>query len=334
MGSMQVGVNLGNALDAIGGETVWGNPPTTRAMIHAIADKGFRILRIPTTWTGHLGPAPAYRIDPAWLARVREVVEWSMAEGTTTILNTHHDNDLFQPVFSNMPVALPAFIAVWQQIAVAFADMGPGLVFESMNEPRPKGVPEEWTGGTLECRQCINVLQQAFVDTVRATGGLNASRRLLVTTSAAVISDSAFDGFILPRGDNLALALHSYQPWSFCYNRPDRPSTAVFGPEEAARIDETFQVIRRLALPLGVPVWLTEFGSVTKVDSRGRHNDGEVARYAAYFLGKARELNIPCLWWDNNFYESGDEWFGLLDRETLAYHRPLTVQALTDAMKD
>lgn len=330
---MKVGVNLGNSLEAIGGETAWGNPPTTQEMVQAVARKGFKIFRVPTTWTSHLGPAPEYKIDPAWMARIRQVVDWSLAEEMTTILNTHHDNDLFQPLFSNMPKALPAFVAVWQQIAEAFNDIGDALVFEALNEPRPKGVPEEWFGGTLEARQCINVLQQAFVDTVRATGGNNATRRLLVTTSAAVISDSAFDGFILPRGENLMLSLHSYQPWNFCYNRPEENPTPVFGEEEAARVDKTFDDIRRLALPYGVPVWITEFGSVTKMDENGIHNDAEVAKYVERFVGNAKAMGIPCLWWDNNFYESGDEWFGLLDREKMVYNRPMTVKALIESMK-
>lgn len=324
----KVGVNLGNSLDAIGGETVWNNPPTTRAMVQAMAKRGFKLFRLPVTWTSHLGPAPDYAIDPSWMERVRQVAEWALDEGMTVILNTHHDNDLFQPLFSNMTKALPAFVKVWEQIAAAFSDIGDELIFEAMNEPRPKGVPEEWTGGIPEARQCINLLQQVFVDTVRAAGGHNANRRLLVTTCAATISDSAFDGFLLPKGENLMLGLHTYQPWSFCYNRSDMVTTPVFGAAEETKLDEIFDVIRRRALPLGVPIWITEFGSVTKMDENGKHNDEEVAKYVRYFLGRAATMNIPCLWWDNNYYESGDEWFGLLDRERLVYNSPLTVAAL------
>lgn len=326
----KIGINLGNSLDAIGGETAWGNPLTTQAMIASIAARGFHILRIPVTWTEHLGPAPDYIIDPAWMARVRQVVDWALDAGLTPIVNTHHDNTLLQPVFSNMPRALQAFCAIWTQIAQAFRDAPPHLIFEGLNEPRPVGVVQEWTGGTLEARQCINVLQQAFVDIVRASGGNNAQRLLLVTTSAAVISDESFDGFLLPKGENIGLSLHAYEPARFCYDRPQDHPTALFGEGERHSLDELFEKIRRLTKPLGVPVWITEFGAVAKTMPGGGCNDEACAAYAEHFVRHAQAQQIPCIWWDNNFYAKGDEWFGLFDRQRLSWYRPAVAAALLD----
>ena len=94
------GWNLGNTFDAwtssvqnegLQSETVWGNPETTQEMIDALVTKGFRAIRIPVTWHNHLID-DKYTIDPAWMRRVKTVVNWCIRRGLYVILNTHHDN--------------------------------------------------------------------------------------------------------------------------------------------------------------------------------------------------------------------------------------------------
>lgn len=322
------GINLGNSLDAVGGETAWHNPLTTQRMIQAIAERGFDTLRLPVTWTAHIGAAPDWLVDEAWIKRVRQVVMWALDAGLRVILNTHHDNDFFYPSFSVLPLGLARLMALWQQISACFADVGDRLLFEGLNEPRPAGTVAEWTGGTAESRQCLNAMQHAFIQTVRKSGGLNADRPLLVTTCAAAITDDAFSGFILPDDPNLMLSLHTYDPRNFCFNNAWESPTAVFGEAEAAALDELFTRLARITAHLNVPAVITEFGAVTKLDENGCHNDDEVAIYTRYFTQKAQAMGVGCIWWDNNYYESGDEWFGLMDRATLTWHLPKTVDAL------
>ena len=56
--ALQPGINLGNTLDAIPDETSWGNPLVTQAQMQQFAAKGYKSIRIPITWTNHIGPAP------------------------------------------------------------------------------------------------------------------------------------------------------------------------------------------------------------------------------------------------------------------------------------
>lgn len=90
--AMQPGWGLGNSLDAIPGETSWGNPPVTKALLRAIWAQGFRSVRIPVTWTDHEGSAPAYAIDPKFMSRVKQVVDWALSDGFYVVLNVHHDS--------------------------------------------------------------------------------------------------------------------------------------------------------------------------------------------------------------------------------------------------
>ena len=92
--AMQPGWNLGNTLDATPSETSWGNPLATQELIQQIAAQGFKSIRLPVTWdTGNrVGPAPDYTIDPAWLDRVQQVVDWSLDAGLHVMLNLHHDS--------------------------------------------------------------------------------------------------------------------------------------------------------------------------------------------------------------------------------------------------
>jgi endoglucanase len=88
---MGPGWNLGNTLDPTGGETAWGNPPTTQALIQTVVGSGFKSIRIPVTWRQHFGAAPGYTIDPAWTSRVRTIVDWTLSAGAYTIIDMHHD---------------------------------------------------------------------------------------------------------------------------------------------------------------------------------------------------------------------------------------------------
>ena len=135
--AMQPGWGLGNSLDAIPDETSWGNPPVTKALLDAVRAQGFRSVRIPVTWTGHEGPAPAYAIDPKFMSRVKQVVDWALSDGFYVVLNVHHDSWQW---ISSMPTdrngVLARYNATWAQIAHEFRNESGKLVLESVNEPQ------------------------------------------------------------------------------------------------------------------------------------------------------------------------------------------------------
>ena len=137
---IHVGINIGNTLDVpSGNETDWGNAKITRELIHAYRAKGFDTVRVPVTWSRRFDhDAPGHPIEPAFLARVKEVVGWCLDEGLVTIVNIHHDGGDSGPPFSWLTIdGDPAHEAaaeeilrdLWTQIAQAFAGAGERLVF-------------------------------------------------------------------------------------------------------------------------------------------------------------------------------------------------------------
>ena len=123
--AMQPGWNLGNSLDATGAdETSWGNPRVTQALLDNIKAQGFKSIRIPVTWGQHQGGAPNYTIDAAYLNRVKEVVDWALADGFYVMINIHHDSwqwindDAGRP----RPTCSTATTRLWTQLAAAFRD--------------------------------------------------------------------------------------------------------------------------------------------------------------------------------------------------------------------
>ncbi|WP_145945738.1 glycoside hydrolase family 5 protein [Paenibacillus sp. Y412MC10] len=130
--NMQPGWNLGNTFDATGDETSWGNPLTTRKLIASIAGQGYKSIRIPITWKHRVGDAPNYQIDPQFLDRIEEVVDWSLEEGLYVIINMHHDSgEWVKDMGSNHDEVLNRFDAVWKQVAEHFKSHSVKLMYES-----------------------------------------------------------------------------------------------------------------------------------------------------------------------------------------------------------
>lgn len=327
---MKTGWNLGNSLDSIGkNETAWGNPATTKEMIDAVKAQGFDILRIPVTWGQHSGEAPDYTVDPEFMARVKEVVNYGIANGMFVILDTHHEPDSWlKPQSESMDEVVPQFTALWQQISKEFADYGDHLVFEGLNEARIKGSRNEWTGGTKDQRECVNRLNKIFVDTVRAGGGNNAQRLLLVSTYAHSVTNSAFDGFVSDYDQYTCVALHAYTPYSFTYHSGESYETYKWDGREKSSIDGVFKLINEQLTSKGIPVIITEYGAVRKTLEDGSDNTNEVIAWLGDYLGAAKEYGIPCVWWDNNYYNSGNELFGIFDRKNCKWYS----QEIADAI--
>ena len=123
---MQPGWNLGNTLDAIPDETAWGNPLTTQTLLRHVRSQGYNSIRIPITWSNHHGPAPDYTIDAAWLARVRQIVDWSLTEGLYVMINLHHDSWQWINTYpTDQANVLNRYRALWTQVTAAFRNHSP-----------------------------------------------------------------------------------------------------------------------------------------------------------------------------------------------------------------
>ena len=233
--NMQVGWNLGNTLESNSGdttnmwiekwgphtpsdyETAWGQPVTTQALIHLYKEAGFNAIRVPVTWYPHtkstwsislINNKPVWSptkdpigttIDPVWMARVKEVVDYVISEGMYCIINIHHDTGTSNTHWliadtANYNAQHERFAAIWKQIAEEFKDYDEHLLFEGYNEMTDKadswcfasyGTSSHYDAGMAQSAyEAINRYAQLFVNTVRATGGNNATRNLIVSTYA------------------------------------------------------------------------------------------------------------------------------------------------------
>lgn len=332
--ALGAGWNLGNSLDAhVEGftseeptdyEKLWLNPLAGRELFEAVAQAGFQTVRIPVTWYPHMGEG--HRVDADWMGRVKQVVDDALDAGLTVILNAHHE-DWHSLHINNVDYAEERLTALWSQIAKQFAKYDERLLFEGMNEPRLSEEEREWTGN-VQAYDCLNRLNQAFVDTIRASGARNAERYLLVPTYAASPLEAACAHFALPKDGRVGVSLHLYQPFPFTHQTGEACDRwDARNPADAQEIEAVFETICRFFTSRQIPVVITEFGAMDKENQPVRLAwTGYVARHAA-------KEQIPCLWWDNG---AGDHdgtlhTFALLDRDKLEWHFPDIVQTITGA---
>lgn len=320
---MKIGWNLGNTLDATGGnsltsETSWGNPKTKQEMIDKILEAGFNVIRIPITWDGHFGAAPEYKIHDIWLKRVKEVVDYAYNKGAYVIINTHHE-EWYMPTEENKVANGEQIAALWTQIAEYFKDYDEHLIFEGLNEPRLRGTSKEWSGDA-KASEVINYWARMFVDAVRATGGNNALRHLMITGYAASSSKDNLAKIKLPEDDKLIVSVHAYTPYNFTLNTKGTSTWDI--TKDARDIDYLMKTIDDVFISKGIPVIIGEFGAMNK------ENEAERVEWVTYYLTKAKEIGVPCVWWDNGAFSGNGENFGLLDRRELKYPYPELLDAM------
>ena len=243
---MECGWNLGNTLDSrdswsaqsknfpfnqgLSSETCWGEEKTTQEIIETGIKNGYKTIRIPVTWCNHLVDTN-YTIDPKWMARVKEIVDWSIDAGYYVILNEHHSvhDDMSNPlkhcegyiVRTGDEKESKAFLqAIWKQISETFNDnYDEHLIFETMNEPRNTAHEHCWNPIPGSCKECkaevkiINEFNQLILDTIRASGGNNANRFVMVPGMGTSIATVLADYFELPKDsakDKLMITVHCY----------------------------------------------------------------------------------------------------------------------------
>lgn len=331
---MKVGWNLGNTLDSTitnpkgtelpsDWETAWGQPVTTKAMIDSVAAQGFNVLRVPITWEGKFGEGPDYTIDPDWLARVNEIVDYGIDDDMFVIINVHHE-EWHMPTYENEAAAQEILTALWAQIADHFKNYNEKLIFEGLNEPRLKGTPMEWNGGNDEARDVINHWNAAFVETVRNSGGNNKLRHLMVTPYAASSMDKVLNDFAVPDDDKVIVSIHAYLPYTFALADNAQATTewSADNPADTNDIDMLMANLKDRYLDKGRAVIIGEMGTRNRMNTEAR------AQCARYYSEAAHNAGIPICWWDNNAFVGGGENFGLFDRKTFEWRYPDIISAL------
>ena len=334
---MGVGWNLGNTFDATKGswnknademtvETSWGAPRTSEQVFAVLKETGFSTVRIPVSWHDHVDDD--FNISERWLNRVQEVVDWALKQDLRVILNIHHDEYQFLPTSGHYEESARYVEAIWRQLAARFRDYDSRLIFESMNEPRIMDSGYEWnfSPASPECQdaaKCLNRLNQLFVDTVRASGGQNETRYLMVPAYDASPANANRDSFILPAdtADNrIIVSVHAYTPYPFAL-QPGGVSS--FGTTSQKTEIATFMNnLYTRYISQGIPVVIGEFGAVDRDNPQARVD------FAAFYTATASARNIPCIWWDNSAFKGNGELFGILDRSKGSFTQPEIVEAI------
>ncbi len=316
---MGLGWNLGNSLDATGGsgldtETSWSNPKTTQALIDKAKSLGFNTVRVPVSWGKHVS-GDNYTIDSAWLARVKEVVDYCYKNDMYVILNIHHDTKSsasasgagYYPRSSAYSSSEKFVTSVWSQAAEYFKDYDYHLIFETLNEPRLIGTGYEWwfnkwsiPSEVKDAIDCINKLNQKAVDTIRNTGSNNRGRLIMCPGYDASIDGATVSGFKLPTDisgnkNRIAVSVHAYSPYNFAMN-VGSGSTSTYTSSIKNELQDLFSTLKSTFRDKGIPVVIGEFGSTDK------NNTAERVKWATDYTALAKKNNIPCVLWDNNAF--------------------------------
>jgi endoglucanase len=309
------GWNLGNTLEAMPTEGSWG-PAATQNLINAVADAGFNTIRIPVAWDIHANQSN-YQIDAAWMARVKQVVDWSYARNLTVIINIHWDGGWLENNIGDSvnPTINAKMQSYWTQIANTFKNYDNRLLFAGANEPNCD-TAAEWA--------TLRSYYNTFISAVRATGGNNTSRWLIVQGPNTNIDLSDQLVTSLPNDSTagrLAFEVHWYEPyqwalmgadadwgkmfyfWGQGYHHPTRTDRNASWGEESF-IDTQFQKMVTKFVSQGVPVIIGEFQAIKRTgyaDLTGADFDRHVAArtyWHRYVVNAANSRGIRPIYWD------------------------------------
>ncbi len=335
---MGAGWNLGNSLEAIGGETAWGNPVPTQALMNAVKAAGFKTVRIPVSWTQYSDAN--YNISATWMAHVQQVVDYAKNAGLYVIINIHWDGGWMQPKYANQTAVNSRITKFWTQIANNFKNYDDYLLFAGTNEVMVDG---DYGTPTVEYYTVQNSFNQTFVNAVRATGGNNAVRHLIVqgfntnidhtVNFATIPTDSA--------SKRLMMEVHFYDPYNFTLNETSNtiwqwganatiPSATETWANESY-VDSQFQRMKTKFIDQGVAVIMGEFGAISRTDISG----AETYRtyWDQYITHSAYTHGMVPVYWDNGGTAGANHSMGLFNRSTAAQVYPSLIGTIVGAAK-
>jgi endoglucanase len=301
--AMEPGWNLGNSFDSFDtggdrGEESWGNPRVTKELIHTIKVQGFNSIRMPFTSDMRTGAAPDYKIDPAFLARYAEVVQWALDEGLYVLIDLHHDSWRWAAAIGadwDSGRSMQRYKAIWAQLADYFKDYPDKVSFESLNEP------QFWSGNNDADR--IKILEQVnteFYNIVRNSGGGNATRMLVLPTLNTNDSDDRCEslyniikGFNDP---NIIATFHYYGFWPFSTNIA---GFTTMNDRVTDELKAAFDRVYNRFSVNGIGVICGEYGLLGFDRSPDVVEHGEMLKYFEFVNYYAKTKGFTMMIWDN-----------------------------------
>lgn len=301
---MGAGWNLGNTLDAIPTEGSW-SPPVAAKSFDQIKAAGFKSVRLPVTWTHHMGEAPDYKVDPVWMNRVEEVVDMALDRGFYVVLNVHHDSwewaNLSDP--TNLDEKQHKLQVLWGQIADRFKDKSEKLIFETLNEPQ---------GSTVDDANQYNIMNANILKVIRDSGGHN-NERLVMLPGLNTNIEKTIQWFKNPdpKDQNLVLTVHNYDPWNFVSR-----NWGTTDWNDRGYFDQLFGQLDAFSDQIGMPVVIGEYGTLAL---------GTVEKHAKWiytdsFVRAAHKYGIATMVWDigtDQFDRTNEVWVDPINTEIL-----------------
>ena len=309
---INLGWNIGNTMEAPGGETGWGNPAITERYIQFVKQSGFNAIRIPCSWDFRCINKQTAQIDPNWLKRVKEVVGYCVNNDMYVLLNIHWDGGWLEnnctPEKKDSVMAKQK--AYWEQIATSMRDFDEHLMFASANEPNIHDSPKQ-----------LPVLldyHQVFLQAVRSSGGRNTYRTLVIQGDNKQLNISAFP--IDPTPNRIMYEDHNYTPFQFCalngdaswgkmfyywgagnYSTIEPDRNATWGEEK--ELIKYFDFIKAKFIDNGIPVLMGEYGAYRRAGSKNvpkdlvTHNNA-VDYWITFVTKQALDHGIKPFFWD------------------------------------
>jgi len=332
---MGIGINLGNTFECHSETeqinspdeqiTFWGNPKPTKVMFSNIKKNGFKTVRFPVTWMYFIDNNG--KVNPEWMSRVKEVVNWITKNKMYCILDIHHDGAPNYWLSQGLKVK-DKYINLWSQIAEEFKNYNEYLIFESMNEVEYRN-----NDGSYEYLVLLS-LTQAFIDTVRNSGGKNGDRLLIIAGANGLMELTCTSEYKLPidPSNKIAVSMHYYNPTQFCLELDDDPwkwlddngKIQIVEPmttwgEEGDYNDmiSNFETIKKFYLDKGIPVVINEIGVLT--EQKKEKKSIREYLYSQYSMISDYKGIMGCLW-DTSKKTAGN--MNFYNRETNSWYDP------------
>ncbi len=343
---INIGWNIGNTLEAIGGETAWGNPQVTNELIQLVKQNGFNAIRVPCSWNQYVENSLTAKISTEWLNRVKQVVEYCVDNEIYVFLNIHWDGGWLEnnctpekQVENNAKQK-----AFWEQIATHLRDFDEHLIFAGANEPNVENATQ---------MEVLMSYHQTFIDAVRSTGGKNSYRVLVVQGPFTDIEKTNSLMTAMPNdyvADRLMAEIHYYTPYQFCLMTEDAnwgdmfyywgegyhsniysDRNATWGEEDT--IDDFLRRMKTQFVDKGIPVIMGEFAAIKRSLSVGDQALHEASRlyYLKYLMQQSKVNGILPFYWDAG--NMGDNSSALFNRHTNTVYDQEAINALMEGIQ-
>ena len=316
---------IGNQDNADKAETAWGNPTVTKKTIKAIKDAGFNAIRIPVRWQCHITNDKAMSVSKTWMSRIKQVVDWCLGCDLKVIINVHHEKWLEStPYYKYKDNNCQKLALLWMNIANEFAAYDYRVAFAGTNEVHEPG---KWGAPEKENLDVQNAYNQTFIDVVRATGGNNLKRNLLVQTYVCNPDFGIGGEFVVPTdaegngNDYMTVEFHYYNPYDYCgeckyfwWGEPYKQYGET-SPSDEKSLTTFFDKVVNTWASQGLGICIGEWGVTDHYKGNIDLQHENMTYYCKTFVSEALRRGFSTFIWDNNKFGSGPEMFGIFDRD-------------------